>query len=79
LEIQDGRQGLIFDEKIIILPVDHKVGPTVFILGKNIAKCKDMPYGRRSVEIRNSKWHSRGFFRLIFHCNNDTFAHSSPW
>ena len=30
-----------------ILPVDdhgdHKVGPIVFILGKNIAKYKDMP------------------------------------
>jgi hypothetical protein len=55
LEIQDGRQGLIFDEKMTILPVDHhgghKVGPIVFILGENIAKCKDMPYGRRSAEI----------------------------
>jgi hypothetical protein len=32
-EIQDGRQGLIFDEKITILPVDHgdhKVGPNCF-------------------------------------------------
>jgi hypothetical protein len=58
LEIQGGCQGLIFDEKITILPVDHpariyKVGPIVFILGKNIAKCKDMPYGRRSAEIQN--------------------------
>jgi hypothetical protein len=38
-----------------ILPVDHhgghKVGPIVFILSKNIAKFKDMPYGRRSAEI----------------------------
>jgi hypothetical protein len=46
-----------------ILPVDqhggHKVGPIVFILFKNIAKCKDMPYGRRSVEIENSKWNTR--------------------
>jgi hypothetical protein len=43
-----------FDEKMTILPVDHhghKVGPTVFILGENIAKCKDMPYGRRSAEF----------------------------
>ena len=48
-----------------LLPVDHhsghKVGPIVFMLGKNIAKCKDMPYGRRSAEIGNSKWASRGF------------------
>jgi hypothetical protein len=47
LEIQDGCQGLIFHEKITILPVDHygdhKVGPIVFILGENIAKYKDMP------------------------------------
>jgi hypothetical protein len=82
LEIQDGRQGLIFDEKMTILPVDHhgghKVGPIVFILGKNIAKCKDMPYGRRLAEIRNSKWPTRGFFQLIFQCKNDTFAYSSP-
>jgi hypothetical protein len=32
----------------LILPVDHhgghKVGHIVFILGENIAKCKDMPY-----------------------------------
>ncbi len=35
------------------LPVDHKVGPIVFKLGKNIAKCKDMPHGRRSAEIGN--------------------------
>jgi hypothetical protein len=58
LEIQNGRQGLIFDEKITILPGGHKVGSVVFILGKNgknIAKCKDMPYGRRSAEIGNSK------------------------
>ena len=64
-------KGLIFDEKITILPVDHhgghKVGPIVFILGENIAKCKDMPYGRRSAEIGNSKWPSKSFFRLIFH------------
>ena len=57
MEIQDGRQGLIFDEKITILSVDHhsshKVGPIVFILGKNIAKCKDMPYGRRLGEMKN--------------------------
>jgi hypothetical protein len=37
--------GAHFDENITILPVDHhgghKVGPVVFILGKNIAKCKD--------------------------------------
>jgi hypothetical protein len=50
---------LIFEEKITILPVDHhgdhKVGPIVFILGKNIAKCKDMPYKRRLAEIGNSE------------------------
>ncbi len=43
-----------------MLPVDHrgghKVGPIVFILRKNIAKCKDMPYGKRSTKIGNSKW-----------------------
>ena len=57
MEIQDGHQGLIFDDKMTILPVDHhnghKVGPIDFILGKNIAKCKDMPYERRSAEIGN--------------------------
>ncbi len=57
MEIQDFRQGLIFDEKITIFPVDHhsghKVGSIVFILGKNIAKYKDMPRGGRSAEIRN--------------------------
>jgi hypothetical protein len=46
-EIQDGRQELIFDDKMTILPVnhhgDHKVGAIVFILGENIAKYKDMP------------------------------------
>ncbi len=40
MEIQDGHQGLIFDEKNTILPVDYhsdqKVGP-ILILGKNIA------------------------------------------
>ncbi len=45
MEIHDGRQGLIFDEKMTILPVDHhgdhKVG--IFILGENIAKYKEMP------------------------------------
>jgi hypothetical protein len=69
-------------KKMIILPVDnhvdHKVGPIVFILGENIAKCKDMPYGG-SAEIGNSKWPPRGFFWLIFRCKNDTFAYSSPW
>ncbi len=47
----------MFDEKMTILLVDqhsgHKVGPIVFILGKNIAKCQDMPYGRQSDEIEN--------------------------
>jgi hypothetical protein len=32
----------------------NKVGPIVFILGKNIARYKDQPYGRRSAEIINS-------------------------
>jgi hypothetical protein len=58
--------------KMTILPLDHhsghKIGPIVFILGKNIAKCKDMPYERRSAEIGNSKWPPRGFFQLIFQC-----------
>jgi hypothetical protein len=58
--------GLIFDEKITLLPVDHhsghKVGPIVFILGKNIAKCKDMPYGRRSAEIEKIKNGRQGAF-----------------
>ena len=51
MEIQDGRQGLIFDEKMTILPVDHhvghKTGPIVFILGMNIAKYKDIPYEKK--------------------------------
>jgi hypothetical protein len=42
-----------------ILPVDHlgdhKVGPIVIILGKNIAKYMYMPCGRRLAEIGNSK------------------------
>jgi hypothetical protein len=47
VKIENSRcQGLIFDEKITILPVDHhsghKVGLIVFILGKNIAKRKDI-------------------------------------
>ncbi len=58
MEIQDGRQGLIFDEKMTVLPVDHhtdhKVGPIVFILGKNIAEYKDISHRRRSAEIGNS-------------------------
>jgi hypothetical protein len=45
--IQEGCQGLIFDEKNKILLVDHHddhdVGPIVFILGEHIAKYKDMP------------------------------------
>jgi hypothetical protein len=57
-----------------ILPVGHKIGTIVFILGENLAKCKDMPYGRRSAEIGNSKWPPMGFF----YCKNDTFAYSSP-
>ncbi len=48
-----------FSIKMTILPVDHhgnhKVGPNVFILGENIAKCKDMPKERRTAEIRDSK------------------------
>ena len=75
-------RGSFLMKKITILPVDHhsghNVGPIVFILGKNIAKCKDMPNERRSAEIGNSKWLPRGFFWLIFHCKNDTFAYSSP-
>ena len=45
---------------------DHKVGPIVFILGKNIAKCKDMPYGRSSADIGNSKWPPMAFFGSFF-------------
>ena len=55
LIIQDGRQGLIFDEKITIFPVDHhvghKIGPIVFILEMNIARYEDMPYEKRLAEI----------------------------
>jgi hypothetical protein len=62
LEIQDGHQGLIVDEKITILPIDHhgghKVRTIVFILGKNIAN-------RLKSEIQNGR--QGGFFRLIFH------------
>jgi hypothetical protein len=54
--IANGGQG---DEKMTILCVDHhsgyEVGPIVFILGQNIAKYKDMPYGR-SADIASSKW-----------------------
>jgi hypothetical protein len=57
LEIQDGRAGAHFRWKITILPVDHhgghKVGPIVFILDENIAKCKDMPYEWSLAEIWN--------------------------
>jgi hypothetical protein len=79
----NGHQGLIFDEKIKILPFDHRGGhkfsPIVFILGENIAKHNDMQHGRKLAEIRNSKWPRRGFSRLIFYCKNNTFASSSPW
>jgi hypothetical protein len=67
---------------VTIWSVDYhsgqKVGLIVFILGKNIAKCKDMPYERILAEIGNSKWMPRGFFWLMFHCRYDTFAYSSP-
>jgi hypothetical protein len=40
-----------------ILPVDHygdyKINSIVFILGENVAKYKDVPYGWRSAEIKN--------------------------
>ncbi len=53
MEIQDGCQGLIFDEKITILPVDHhsghKVGSILFILGKN------MEEDRLKLEIQNGR------------------------
>ena len=74
-------QGLIFNEKVTILPIDHngghKIGPIVFILDTNIVKCKDMPYEKRLAEIGNSKWLPRGFFLLISHCTNDTLDHHS--
>jgi hypothetical protein len=47
-DIQNGHQGLIFDEKLTRLPIDHhsdhKIGPVVFILCENVIKFKDMPY-----------------------------------
>jgi hypothetical protein len=55
------------------------LSPNVFILDKNIAKYKDMPYWRRSVEIGNWKWPQEAFLRLIFLCKNDTFSSSWPW
>ncbi len=59
----------IFYEKMTFLPFDHhgghNVGPIIFILGKNAVKYKDMPLGKGSAEIRNSKWSPRGFFRVI--------------
>ena len=65
-------------KKMTILPIDHhggqKIGPIVFILGTNVTKYKDMPYEKRLAEIGNSKWPPRGFFMLISHCKNDTFA-----
>jgi hypothetical protein len=46
-ENQDGRQELIFDEKMTTLPVnqhnDHNI--IVFIFGQNVAKYKDMSCG----------------------------------
>ena len=52
-----------------ILPVSHhsdnEVGPIVFILDKNIANYKDMPWGR-SAEIKKFKMAPRGILRLIF-------------
>jgi hypothetical protein len=70
LEIQDGHQGIIFAKKMTIVPVDHhgdhKVGPIVSILGENISKYRDMPQGRRSAEIIDSKCPSRGIFPTIF-------------
>jgi hypothetical protein len=63
LEIQDGCQGLILH---VDHRGDHKIDPIVFILGENIAKYKDMPYGRRLAEIGNSKWPPRGFFSAHF-------------
>ena len=45
-----------------------KIGPSVFILGMNIAKCKDMPCEKGLAEIRNSKWPPRSLTK------NDTFA-----
>ena len=45
-EIQDGCQGLIFNDKMTILPFyhygGHKVGPIGFLLDKNIAKYKEI-------------------------------------
>ena len=61
-----------------MLPIDHHgghtIGTIVFILGRSIAKYKDMSYEKRLAEIGNLKWPPRGFFRLISHCKNDTFA-----
>ena len=49
-----------------ILPVNHhgghNIGPIVFILGMNLAKYKDMPYGKRLA------------FFGSFLTKNDTFA-----
>jgi hypothetical protein len=33
----------------------HKLSLNIFKFGENIAKYKDMPYGRRSAEMGNSK------------------------
>jgi hypothetical protein len=48
-------RSLLISEKMPFLPVDvgYEVGPIVFILSKNIAKYKDIPYGGRLAEIRN--------------------------
>jgi hypothetical protein len=62
-------RGSFSPKKMTNVPVDHgvhKVGSIVVILGKNIAKCNNMPYGRRSVKIRNSKWPPRLFSGSCF-------------
>ena len=77
--------GAHFRWKMTMLHVDHhdghNVGPIVFLLGRNIAKYKDIPYGGRSADIeQNSKWLPWGFFLLIFHRKNDIFASlSQSW
>jgi hypothetical protein len=45
----DGHKGFIFNEKMANFPIDcltdYRTSPIVFILGKNVDKYEDMPYG----------------------------------
>ena len=54
------------NEKMTISPVDHhgghKIGPIVFLLGRNIAKYKDMPYEKRWLKSGIQNGRQEAFF-----------------